>query len=149
MSGISENRMKNIKEEIGKTISSYNDVIKNLTEMKDNKINDIFWNIRADLEIIIVELKSIVQKEILLERWQKRFHDELKGTKSKEKAKVLLSKYGCARIGRPAFAEMSPTFQTIENKGGKYYVYRFDFLDSNLILYGYTSNPPKRIGIDI
>lgn len=85
------------------------------------------------------------------------FCNQLSGIKSlfvelnstKPGYRILLSKYGCARIGRPAFAEVSPTFQTVISKGSTYYVYRFDFLDSNLVLYGYTSDPPKSDGIDI
>jgi len=93
MSGISEKNIQSFKKEVGSVISRYNDIINNLTEMKESRVNDLFWNIRAELEIIIVELKSILQKEILIEKWQSKFHDELKGTRSKEKAKILLSKY--------------------------------------------------------
>ena len=93
MSEISEKKMKSIKEEIGQVVSRYTNLIENLSEMKDSKINNTFWDIRADLEAITIELKSILQKEILIEKWQSKFHEELKGTKSKEKAMVLLSKY--------------------------------------------------------
>ena len=93
MSEISEKQLVSIKNEIGGIISKYIDVTKNLSEMKDNEINAVFWNIRADLEITIIELKSILHKEILIERWQKKFYEELKGTKSKDKAKAILSQY--------------------------------------------------------
>ncbi len=93
MSGSSDKRMLNIAKEIKLVISKYISLKARLSSKKDPDIHKTFWNIRADLEILLVELKAILYQEDKMEKWQTKFQNELKGTKSKEKAKSILSNY--------------------------------------------------------
>lgn len=84
---------KNISGSIEKIITKYSNLLLNLSKYKDSKINKDLWEIRSDLEYLIVEMKHFLKKDIIEERWQKSFLNDLKGTGSKTKAIPMLNKY--------------------------------------------------------
>ncbi|MHA1258612.1 MAG: hypothetical protein ACTSSG_04715 [Candidatus Heimdallarchaeaceae archaeon] len=87
---VSENEvLRNIK----RTSETYSSLIKNINRKKDSIIHSTLWLIRAELELICVELKYLLNKEEKMEKWQKDFFNSFKGTSSKEKAKKLLKTY--------------------------------------------------------
>lgn len=88
-----EDSERNIMKSIEKIISRYSNLISNLSKYKDSKINKELWEIRSDLEFLIVEIKYFLKKDIIEERWQKTFLNDLKGTGSKPKAIPMLSEY--------------------------------------------------------
>jgi hypothetical protein len=84
---------KNIRKSIEKIITRYSNLLPNLSKYKDSKINQELWDIRSDLEFLIVEMKYFLEKDIIEERWQKSFLNELKGTGVKTKAIPMLNEY--------------------------------------------------------
>ncbi|MHA1345355.1 MAG: hypothetical protein ACTSVO_13855 [Candidatus Heimdallarchaeaceae archaeon] len=92
-----EDSERNIMKSIEKIISRYSNLISNLSKYKDSKINKELWEIRSDLEFLIVEIKYFLKKDIIEERWQKTFLNDLKGTGSKPKAIPMLSEYSKAK----------------------------------------------------
>ncbi len=83
----------NLEEDINNYINKFNDLLDNLSSLSSSKINDILWKLRADLELLIIELKFVLEKENKTERWQSLFKEELKGTSSKQKAMKMLESY--------------------------------------------------------
>ena len=88
-----EDYEKNLKKSIEQIITKYSSLLPNLSKYKDSKINKELWDIRSDLEFLIVEMKHFLEKDIIEERWQKSFFNELKGTRSKTKAIPMLNEY--------------------------------------------------------
>ncbi len=88
-----EDYEKNIRKSIETIITRYSNLLPNLSKYKDSKINRELWDIRSDLEFLIVELKHFLKKDSIEERWQKSFFNELKGTGSKTKAIPMLIEY--------------------------------------------------------
>ncbi len=89
----SSNATSKLREEIKVTIQDYSKLLENILERPSSEINEVLWKIRADLETIIIELKSTIKDSILKEKWQETFHSENKGTKSKEKAISKLQEF--------------------------------------------------------
>ncbi len=83
----------NLEENISNSINKFNDLLDNLSSLSNSKINDILWKLRADLELLIIEFKFVLEKENRTERWQTSFKEELKGTSSKQKAIMMLESY--------------------------------------------------------
>jgi len=83
----------NLEENISNSINKFNDLLDNLSSLSNSKINDILWKLRADLELLIIEIKFALEKENKTERWQTSFKEELKGTRSKQKAVMMLESY--------------------------------------------------------
>jgi hypothetical protein len=88
-----EDYEKNIKKSIEKIMAKYSNLLPNLSKYKDSRINKNLWDIRSDLEYLIVEMKYFLKKDLVEERWQKNFLNELKGTGSKTKAIPMLNEY--------------------------------------------------------
>jgi hypothetical protein len=84
---------ENIRKSIEKIITRYANLLPNLSKYKDSKINRELWDIRSELEYMIVEMKHFLKKDLIEERWQKVFANELKGTGSKAKAIPMLKEY--------------------------------------------------------
>lgn len=80
-----------IKKEIVTTINTLDTLKKELSQLKDSEINELIWQIRANLELIHVELKFSLSKEMSIEKCQKDFLEELKGTRSRKKAMNILN----------------------------------------------------------
>lgn len=83
----------NLEENISNSINNFNDLLDNLSSLSNSKINDVLWKLRADIELLIIELKFALEKENKTERWQTSFKEELKGTSSKQKAVMMLESY--------------------------------------------------------
>ncbi|TET80706.1 MAG: hypothetical protein E3J43_01835 [Candidatus Heimdallarchaeota archaeon] len=83
----------NLEENISNYTKVLNDLLDNISSLSSSKINDILWKLRADLELLIIELKFALEKENKTERWQSSFKEELKGTSSKQKAITMLGSY--------------------------------------------------------
>ncbi len=83
----------NIRKSIEKIITRYAILLPNLSKYEDSKVNRELWDIRSDLEYMIVEIKHFLKKDLIEERWQKIFTNELKGTGSKTKAIPMLREY--------------------------------------------------------
>ena len=79
-----------IKKEIVTTINTLDALKKGLPQLKDSEINELIWQIRANLELIYVELKFSLRKEMSIEKWQTDFLEKLKGTSSRKKAIPIL-----------------------------------------------------------
>jgi hypothetical protein len=94
---------KNISASIEKIIAKYSNLLPNLSKHKDSKINKDLWGIRSDLEYLIVEMKHLLKKDLIEERWQKNFLNELKGTGSKTKAIPMLNEYSKTKTSLIAF----------------------------------------------
>jgi len=88
-----EDSEKNIRKSIENIITRYSNLLHNLSKYKDSKINRELWEIRSDLEFLIVEMKHFLKKDSIEERWQKSFLNKLKGTGSKTKAIPMLNEY--------------------------------------------------------
>ncbi len=84
---------ENIEKEIRAYISNFNEILDNLTSLSSSIINNKFWKLRSDLELLIIEMKLYLKKEDLTERWQASFKNELKGTSSRSKAGIILKEY--------------------------------------------------------
>ncbi|MHA1445933.1 MAG: hypothetical protein ACTSSN_04545 [Candidatus Heimdallarchaeaceae archaeon] len=91
------NNLDKLEINLGENINNYtkvfNDLLDNISSLSSNKINDILWKLRADLELLIIEFKFALEKENKTERWQSSFKKELKGTSSKQKAITMLESY--------------------------------------------------------
>lgn len=91
------NNLDKLEINLGENINNYtkvfNDLLDNISSLSSSKINDILWKLRADLELLIIELKFALEKENKTERWQSLFKEELKGTRSKQKAITILESY--------------------------------------------------------
>lgn len=83
-----------LKQEIQKTMKIYSKLLESISEKKSNEINQTLWIIRADLETIVIEFKSLITDSLLKENWQEKFHSSYKGTSSKDKAISKLQEYG-------------------------------------------------------
>ncbi|NPD88087.1 MAG: hypothetical protein HGN29_05170 [Asgard group archaeon] len=82
-----------IKQDIQKIMKSYTELLEVISEKNSNEVNQILWKIRADLETIVIEFKSLITDSLLIENWQEQFHSDFKGTKSKEKAIFKLQEF--------------------------------------------------------
>jgi len=82
-----------VEEKIRNYTGNFNEIFDKLTTSSSNSINSKLWKLRADLELLIIEIKFLLKKEDLTERWQSSFRNELKGTSSKHKAETLLKEY--------------------------------------------------------
>ncbi len=80
-----------IKKEIVTTINTLDTLKKELSQLKDSEINTLIWQIRANLELIYIELKFSLKKEMSIEKWQTDFLEKLKGTSSRKKAIIILN----------------------------------------------------------
>ena len=79
-----------LKKEIHQLSSSLDNLISQISELNLNGIDENLWNLRADLEMLIVKIKLLLEKGNGSERWQKDFLEKLKGTKIQEKACDIL-----------------------------------------------------------
>lgn len=82
-----------LEEIISNSVNRFNSLLDNLSKLSNSKINDILWKLRADLELLIIEFKFVLEKENKTERWQTSFKEALKGTSSKQKAVITLESY--------------------------------------------------------
>ena len=67
-----------VEEKIRNCTSNFNEIFDKLTTSSSNSINSKLWKLRADLELLIIEIKFLLNKEDLTERWQSSFRNELK-----------------------------------------------------------------------
>ena len=77
-------------EEVQQTVKSLDKLISAISQGKMNNLEQMVWNLRADLELLILKFKIFLEKEDGKERWQKTFLDNLKGTSSRLKAIEIL-----------------------------------------------------------
>jgi hypothetical protein len=82
-----------LKKDIKNSIQEYSKLLDNITKLPSSEVNEILWKTRADLETIVIELKSLLKDSMLKEKWQDKFHSENKGTKSKVKAISKLQEF--------------------------------------------------------
>ena len=75
---------------IGSVITRFSTLLKNLQNSKDSHVNEELWQIRSELELLIVRIKHSLGKELKEERWQKTFQTNHKGTSLKSKAIPML-----------------------------------------------------------
>ena len=82
--------MTSLTEDIKKIAKTLEKVVSLVEQKKFSGLEVIFWNLRADLEFLALEFKYVLKIEDKLERWQKSFFSNLRGTKSKAKAIAIL-----------------------------------------------------------
>jgi hypothetical protein len=82
-----------LEKDIKNSIQEYSKLLDNITKIPSSEVNEILWRTRADLETIVIELKSLLKDSMLKEKWQDKFHTENKGTKSKDKAISKLQEF--------------------------------------------------------
>jgi len=82
-----------LEQDIVAIMNMFSELLDSLSEKSSNEINHTLWKIRAELEIIIIEFKGLISDSLLKEKWQEDFHQNFKGTKSKEKAITKLKEY--------------------------------------------------------
>lgn len=89
----SSNELSKLRKDIQEIIQKYNELLNKTSKIRSSEINEVLWKIRADLETVVIEFKSLTKESILKEKWQESFHKENKGTKSKEKAISKLQEF--------------------------------------------------------
>jgi hypothetical protein len=82
-----------IEDDIRNLIERFNTLLDNLSDLSSSDINNKLWKLRADLELLIIEIKFFLGKEDKTERWQTTFKNDLKGTSSRQKAEKNLEEY--------------------------------------------------------
>ncbi len=80
-----------LKKEIQQICNSLDKITSEISKTTTNKIGDTLWQFRADLEMLIIKFKMILEKEDKTERWQKTFLENLQGTGIKTKATSILN----------------------------------------------------------
>jgi hypothetical protein len=90
--------VSDLEQIILETMKAFTDLLASISEKDSNEVNQILWKIRAELEMIVIELKSLISDSILKEKWQEDFHKNFKGTKSKDKAIKKLQEYNLNEI---------------------------------------------------
>lgn len=78
--------LENIKE-ISKSLE---DIIDKISKRIIIDVEEPLWTTRAEIEMLVVKLKIFLKKDDEMERWQKSFLSDLKGTKSIPKAIKIL-----------------------------------------------------------
>ncbi|MHA1401322.1 MAG: hypothetical protein ACTSQE_13320 [Candidatus Heimdallarchaeaceae archaeon] len=91
MSSLVEEK-KELEERIGKVIGRYKRFLSSIEKKTSSKKHDILWEIRAELELIIVEIKHLFELGEKLYKWQEEFAKE-RGTSVEEKAIQRLKKF--------------------------------------------------------
>ena len=104
-----------LQKAIEKYIKTYNSLLDKIPNEVESKIHQELWKLRSDLELLIIELKFYLEIEDKTEKWQSIFKQELKGTRSKQKAIPILEEY------RKSIKEI----QTIFSKEPKQIYYYF------------------------
>ncbi|MCE7740827.1 MAG: hypothetical protein GOP50_00080 [Candidatus Heimdallarchaeota archaeon] len=83
------------KEDLLRNIQAINKnlekIISKTAKTPMNGIENLIWDLRAELEMIAIKFKVVLEKEDGKERWQKIYLDNLKGTSSLPKAITLLN----------------------------------------------------------
>ena len=74
-------------QEMGKTAD---DILSKIDQSKFKGLEKAIWSFRADLELLTLQFKLVLDKEDVTERWQKIFLDNLRGTSSRTKASNIL-----------------------------------------------------------
>jgi len=93
MSKNSQSTKLSFKKEANDLVSRFYNILENFYSKRDHELYEDFWQLRADLEILTVEIHHDLGLESSLQKWQKTFFDELKGTSSKNKAKTKLNEF--------------------------------------------------------
>jgi hypothetical protein len=93
MSKDSQEKNPNFRKEANDLVSRFYKILDDFSSKKDHELYEDFWHLRADLEILIVEIQHSLDLESSLQKWQKNFFEELKGTRSKTKAKTKLDEF--------------------------------------------------------
>jgi len=78
-----------------KLLSTYKELMKAISSLGSTigtNYHDLFWNIRANLELTCVELKFLLKKPYQSEKWQKDFLKKITLTRSLKVAKERLNK---------------------------------------------------------
>ncbi|MHA1200179.1 MAG: hypothetical protein ACTSQF_12705 [Candidatus Heimdallarchaeaceae archaeon] len=75
-------------QEICKTLEK---IISKVAKKPMKGIENLIWNLRAELEMLIIKFRVILEKEDGMERWQKTYLVNLKGTSSLPKAITILN----------------------------------------------------------
>ena len=79
-----------LTKDIKKATQEVEKLVSLLSQGKYKGLEKIVWSLRADLEFLILKFKFVLEKEDGMERWQKNFFANLKGTRSISKAKSIL-----------------------------------------------------------
>ncbi len=93
MSKDSQEKKLNFKKEANDLVSCFNNILENFSSKKDHELYEDLWHLRAELEILTIEIQHSLDLESSLQKWQKNFFKDLKGTSSKTKAKTKLDEF--------------------------------------------------------
>lgn len=93
MSKNSQKTKTNFKKEADNLVSCFYNILESFSLKNDHELYEDFWHLRADLEILTVEIHHSINIEDSLQKWQKNFFEELRGTSSKSKAKKNLNEF--------------------------------------------------------
>ena len=93
MSKNSQSSKLDFKKVANDLVTRFNNVLENFDSKKNHELYEDFWKLRADLEILTIEIHHSLGLESNLQKWQKMFFDELRGTSSKKKAKSKLDEF--------------------------------------------------------
>lgn len=138
----------NLGEKINNYINVFNDLMDKISSLSSSKINNILWKLRADLELLIIELKFALEKENKTERWQSSFKEELKGTSSKQKAIMMLESY------RKSNQEIQTIFERKPEQSFRYFWKLKETISSILSAFpeqkiGWSNGEMKKVSEDV
>ena len=93
MPKISQNAKLKFRKESEELVARFFNILENFSTKKNHELYEDFWHIRADLEILTVEIHHSLDFDSGLQKWQKSNFEELRGTRSKIKAKKKLDEF--------------------------------------------------------
>ena len=93
MSNNPQEKKSNFKKEANEFVAKFYNILSNFDSKRDPELYEDLWHLRADLEILTVEIQHNLDLDNNLQKWQKTFFDELRGTSSKNKAKLKLNEF--------------------------------------------------------
>ena len=106
-----EKDLSKMNESINGVLLQFKTVLGNLSKSTNTVLHELLWQLRADLEFLIIDLKNCYNKENKTERWQKDFLEKSKGTSSKSKAIDMLTEYKLTDSQIKSFTTKNPDIQ--------------------------------------
>ena len=80
-----------IKKEIKTILTEFTDLLKSLDSYANSEINSKLWQIRADAELVCVQIKDLIDNENAVLKIQHKVSETVKGTSKRDKAITLLN----------------------------------------------------------
>ena len=90
MQSISAPNKEKLLNDIKIISQTLDDIIEKLDKKPQSNMEENLWDLRADMEMLVVGFKMVLEKEDEKEKWQKMYLENLKGTSSRTKAINIL-----------------------------------------------------------